>query len=94
MAPSDPSAGYDARAAAASDLAAMRTPITKDEMRKDGWSEESDGYFKHRTCTVVFPVIYREELNWFTVRVGGVLIRNARTMYDLRELVRLLGGEP
>lgn len=73
-------------------LHAMRTPITRETMRSDGWNEKYADRFEHRSCSVVFPSRYREELNYYVVHIGGVLIRNVRTMHDLRELVRLLGG--
>lgn len=101
LAPSDPSAGYDARAAAASDLAAMRQPITAEALLADGWEGDKD--YKpvsgecvywlnrpYRTCQVMMIVAGGAT----AVYVGTRWMQGVSTMYDLRELVRLLGGEP
>lgn len=105
LAPSDPSAGYDARAAAASELFAMRQPITAEALKADGWRLDyeiaSKGNFTGRKLFVFGNRLIGVSI-WddgdaclYYKGNGGYLPMPMPTnMHDLRELVRLLGGQP
>jgi hypothetical protein len=102
LAPSDPSAGFEARASAASDLASMRQPITADNLNDSGWviSPEEEAYWTPALANNPNTVWVQPdgdnpaivEVEW-ALEEQHIPFVDVRTMYDLRELVRLLGGE-
>lgn len=86
-----------ARAAAAS----MRQPITADALTEAGWKFEAheEAYARHTATHDIFvelqgdnpPVV---EVEWTCQgETNKIPVGHADTMYDLAELVRLLGGE-
>ena len=96
LAPSDPSAGFEARAAAASDLAAMRQPITAEALTAAGWvySEHDEVWFidVHGRLTVEFNIAEEFSVALETPCRVSRLFPGIRTMYALGQLVELLGG--
>lgn len=86
--------------AARADLAAMSTPITAEALLADGWdttydSPNSTAYvykgIEYLVEVVVSPAgthVYANDAGMNDPRH----LKNVATMYDLRELVRLLGG--
>jgi len=91
LAPSDPSAGFDARAAASSDLAAMRQPITAEALTAAGWVEQSTGMYRRGPVFVEWmpnmpPIVV------VVMSDQSEIVPWPTNMYDLAELVRLLGG--
>lgn len=100
LAPSDASAGFAARAAAASDLAAKLQPITAEALLSDGWHciyASRDDYWEllreagDEVLTVAELRLFHTAAIDINVR-GNWVQAHATTMYDLGELVRLLGG--
>lgn len=81
------------------ELAAMRTPITAEALLAVGsWTHESTGLYRHDRVNVgdEFPTA-RLFVDFCDddppgVYIGEFRLPNVRTMYDLGELVRLLGG--
>jgi hypothetical protein len=92
----------DVEKEARADLAAMRQPITAEALTDDGWilSPEEEAYWTpdlaNNPNTVWVqpdgdnPAIV--EVEW-ALEEQHIPFVDVATMYDLRELVRLLGGE-
>lgn len=87
--------------AARADLAAMHTPITPDTLDEDGWvfSPEECAYWtpKLEKCTKTVWVEPEGdnaivEVEWH-LEDQHMPFPDVTTMYDLNELVRLLGGK-
>ena len=90
-----------AKAQAVADIAAMLTPITAEALTAAGWKFEAheDAYAKHTATHDIFvelqgdnpPVV---EVEWTCQgETHQMPVGHAENMYDLRELVRLLGGK-
>lgn len=77
--------------AARRDLAAMRTPITAKALMAVGWVERSQFNFVMfgSGISVLFPYNVAGAVD---VRVRSKAAGGVTNMYDLTELVRLLGG--
>jgi len=91
---------YAARTAAFADVAAMQTPITAEELEAAGWEQASgdDMVYLLRVGWLTIEVEFNiagEATVTIDLRISdkiGVLFRGVRTMHDIGELVRLLGG--
>ena len=87
--------------AANDDYEAMMTPITAEALTAAGWEQASGDDMVYWT-RAGGPVLECEFniAGEATVTIDlpealtAILFRGCRTMYDLRELVRLLGGQP
>lgn len=72
---------------------AMRTPITADALTAAGWNNDRDGRWSWRVDHLEFIIIeiVGDEAR-LVCTVGHYPLPGCKTMYDLGELVRLLGG--
>lgn len=84
------------------DLYRMRQPITAEALREDGWvttydSPNSTAYV-YRGIEYLVEVVVSPSGTHVYANDAGMNdprhLKNVATMYDLRELVRLLGGKP
>lgn len=85
--------------AARADLAAMRQPITAEALIADGWVSRWKAFLLGGR----FRMDWSDDDNRWEFEIGrlsetgsflhGVTIASPTTMYDLRELVRLLGNK-
>lgn len=75
------------------DLRAMQTPITAGALLADGWNNDRDNRWSYRVDLLEWIII---EIVGDEARLIGAVdcytLPGCKTMYDLRELVRLLGG--
>lgn len=89
--------------AARADLAAMRQPITAEALVKAGWKESARPtvrrsgvvIFRNKDCSGIAAVGVFENgkiFGDFEIEAAGFLCRNVTTMYQLGQLVELLGG--
>lgn len=86
-------------AAARADLAAMRAPITAEALVAAGWKQASGDDMVYFTMKAgpCLEIEFNLADEWSVTidmpeAMSSILFRGVRTMYDLRELVRLLGG--
>lgn len=80
------------------DLSAMRTPITAEALLAAGWHKEEYGIFDQYSHRSGVSVAIDKIDQKVSVYIGAseswddVMVTGCATMYDLGELVRLLGG--
>lgn len=74
-------------------LEAMRKPITPEALRADGWNAEPEGTWSYRVDLLEWILIERRGDAWELITTAGVYpLTGVHNMYDVRELVRILGG--
>lgn len=78
------------------DLAAMQTPITAEAMLAAGWQWDTQDREYTQTIPQRWTFFYNIEYSCLQAHCweneSSIIVRGLSTMYDLRELVRLLGG--
>ncbi|HRE27612.1 MAG TPA: hypothetical protein PK954_13325 [Anaerolineales bacterium] len=81
--------------AVAEDLDAMRTLITVEAMKAEGWRHTKgsvhDWFYRGKVAVAIVGETFRVETSR-DLFDEPMAIQGVENMYDLRELVRLLGG--
>lgn len=81
-----------AAAAMLADIEAEITPITAEALLAHGWEDYGGGhYFNDKLMHTISEG--PSGLWWLTVDLDHVRLNGLKTMYDVRELVRLLGAK-
>lgn len=76
--------------AANDEYEAMMTPITAKALEADGWEDYGGGQWYHEKLG--HSILDGRAGWWMSIDIDSVSLKGLETMYDLRELMRIVGG--